>query len=105
MDLRAVATVLEEATSIARCQRVESSTHRLYECLASTCPGFTQQRLELGKRFFDGIEIGGVGRQVDEFAAPLLDELPNPRAFVRREGLSITTTCPGPSEGVSTRSR
>src|SRR3712207_3743326 len=85
MDLRAVATVLEEATSIARSQRVESSTPRLYECLASTCPGFTQQRLELGKRFFDGIEIGGVGRQVNEFAAPLLDELPSPRAFVRRK--------------------
>ena len=105
MDLRAVAAVLEEATSIARCQRLENSTHRLYECLASTCPGSPQQRLELGKRFFDGIEIGGVGRQVDEFAAPLLDELPNPREPLCEERLSITTTCPGPSEGVSTCSR
>jgi hypothetical protein len=78
MDLCAVAAVLEEAASIARCQRVESLTDRLHKCLA-TCPSSPQQRLELGKRFFDGIEIGGVGRQVDEFAAALFQELPKPR--------------------------
>ena len=32
-----------------------------------------------------GIEVRGVGRQVDELAAPLLDQLSNPRAIVRRE--------------------
>src|SRR3712207_6809272 len=104
MDLCAVAAVLEEAASVARCQRLESSTDRLYECPASTCPGSPQERLELGERFFDGVEIGRVGRQVDELAAPLLDELPNPRAFMRREVVHHHYL-PRPKRGVSTRSR
>ena len=76
--------MLEEAPGIARCHRVESSAHRLYERLAGTRSGPPQQRLELCKRFFDGIEIGEVGWQEFELAARLLDELAYPRAFVRR---------------------
>jgi hypothetical protein len=58
MDLCAVAAVLEEAvSSIARYQRVQSSTLSLYQCLAGTCPGSPQQRLELGEGFFYEISM------------------------------------------------
>src|SRR5215210_4630938 len=85
MGLRAVAAVLEEATSIARRHRPESSAHRLYERLVGTCPGSPQQRLELGERFLDGIEIGRIGWQIHELAASPFDELAYPRTFVRRK--------------------
>src|SRR5215203_967973 len=73
MGLRAVAAVLEEAASIARRHRPESSAHRLYE------------RLVLGERFLDGIEIGRIGWQIHELAASPFDELAYPRTFVRRK--------------------
>src|SRR5215216_6578812 len=85
MGLRAVAAVLEEAASIARRHRPESSAHRLYERLVGTCPGSPQQRLELGERFLDGIEIGRIGWQIHELAASPFDELAYPRTFVRRK--------------------
>jgi hypothetical protein len=58
----AVATVLEEAPSIARRHRVEGSTHRFYERIAGTRPGSAQQRLKLGESLLDGVEIGRVRR-------------------------------------------
>jgi hypothetical protein len=58
MALCAVAAVLEESvSSIARCQRVQSSTLSLYQCLAGTCPGSPQQRLELGEGFIYEISM------------------------------------------------
>ena len=62
MGRSTVAAMLEEAASITRRQRVESFAHRLYERLAGARPGSAQQCLELGERFFDGVEIGRVGR-------------------------------------------
>src|SRR5918994_7130068 len=85
MGCYAVAAMLEEPPSVACRHLVESSAHRLYERLAGTRPSPPQERLELGKRFFYGIEIGRVGRQVEKRAASLLDELAHPRTFVRRE--------------------
>src|SRR5829696_9432558 len=85
MGCYAVAAMLEEPPNVACRHLVESSAHRLYERLAGTRPGPPQERLELGKRFFYGVEIGRVGRQVEERAASLLDELAHPRTFVRRE--------------------
>src|SRR5215211_7688030 len=85
MGRSAVAAMLEEAPSVARRHRVERPTHRLYERLAGARPGSAQQRLELGEGFFDGVEIGRVGRQVQKLAAPPLDELAHPGAFVSGE--------------------
>jgi hypothetical protein len=58
MGCYAVAAMLEEPPSVACRHLVESSAHRLYERLAGTRPGPPQERLELGKRFFYGVEIG-----------------------------------------------
>jgi hypothetical protein len=52
-----------------------------------------------------GLKSGRVGRQVDKLAASPLDQLAHPPALVHRERLSITTTCPGLSEGTKKRSR
>ena len=95
--------MLEEPPSVACRHHVESSAHHLYERLACTHPGPPQERLELGKRFFYGVEIGRVGRQVEKRAASLLDELAHPRTFVRREVVHHHI-CPGFSSGARTRS-
>src|SRR5215213_5996735 len=109
MGLRAVAAVLEEAASIARRHRPESSAHRLYERLVGTCPGSPQQRLELCKRFLDGIEIGRIGWQIHELAVSPSQSLPSMSSRTQEplweERLSITTTCPGRSDGTSARFR
>jgi hypothetical protein len=47
-----VAAMLKEAPSVVRRHRIERPTHRLDQHLAATSLGFTQQRLELGERFF-----------------------------------------------------
>src|SRR5215207_7789232 len=57
MGCYAVAAMLEEPPSVACRHHVESSAHRLYERLAGTRPGPPQERLELSKRFFYGVEI------------------------------------------------
>ena len=61
--------MVEEAPSIARRNRVESSAHRFHERLAGARLGSVQQRLELGERFFYRVEIGRVVWQIDELAA------------------------------------
>src|SRR5215213_11695576 len=77
--------MLEEAPCIAGRHCLESPTHRLYKHIARTGFSPSQQSLELGKRFFYGVEVRGVGRQVEYLAALLLHHLPYPRTFVRSE--------------------
>ena len=57
MGCYAVAAMLEEPPSVSCRHQVESSAHRLYERLAGTRPGPPQERFELGKRFFYGVEM------------------------------------------------
>src|SRR5215217_2478152 len=77
--------MLEEALGIARRHRIESPTHRFQQSFSGTRLGLAQQRLELGKGFFYGVEVRGVGWQVQKLAASALDELPDPRALVGGE--------------------
>src|SRR5215212_1851244 len=77
--------MVEEAPSIASRIRVKSSAHRFHERLAGARLGSAQQRLNLGERFFYGVEIGRVGRQVEQLAASLLDDLAYPLSLVGRE--------------------
>src|ERR671917_1164795 len=85
MGCYAVAAMLEEPPSVACRHHVESSAHRLYERLAGTRPGPPQERLELGKRFFYGVEIG-----------PL-----RIRSIVRRETSKYRATSPIRTPAVS----
>src|SRR5215212_664171 len=77
--------MVEETMGILRRNRLQCSAYRLDQRLAGASPGFAQQRLYLGKRFFYWVEVGRVWWQVEKLAAPLLYELSNPPTFVRRE--------------------
>lgn len=48
-------------------------------------PGFAQQVLEFGEGLFDRIEIGAVGRQIEEPGAGCADRLPDSFVFVTAE--------------------
>ena len=47
------------------------------ETVACPLARFSQQRLEFGKGLFDGIEIGAVGRQVEQLGLAVFDRFPN----------------------------
>ena len=52
------------------------------DCALGLCP---QQRLELGECVFDGIEVGTVGRQVEQSGARCLDRVAHAGGLVSRE--------------------
>ena len=63
--------------------------------------GLAQQRLELGERLFDRVEVGAVRRQVHA-AARRPPRSPGARAArLWLDRLSMTTTSPGRSVGAS----
>ena len=95
--------MLKEAACITRPHRLKRLAHRLYERLAATRPGTSQQPLYLGERFFYGVEVRRVGRQVAQLAAPTFDQLLT-RGPLCAERLSITIICPGFSAGARTYS-
>jgi hypothetical protein len=55
------------------------------ETLDGSLSRFTQERLELGEGVLDGIEVGTVGREVEEMGASSFDQLAHSGAFVARE--------------------
>jgi hypothetical protein len=97
--------MLEETVGVLHRNRLQRSAHRLDQCLAGARPGFAQQRLDLRKRFFYGVEVGRVWRQVEQLAEPRSSMSSLTLPPLCEERLSITTTCPGLSEGAKTRSR
>ena len=42
----------------------------------------SEQRLEFGEGLLDGIEVGAVGRQINQFGSHALDRLPDPGHLV-----------------------
>jgi hypothetical protein len=70
--------MLDEASGVVGTDRRESCTYRFYQSLAAAGLRFPQDTFELGKSLLDGVEIWGVGWQVDELATSLLDQLPDP---------------------------
>src|SRR3712207_2834994 len=76
-------------------QYLYQSALRAGSCLA-------QHTLDLGERFFYRVEVRRIGGQVDELAAPRLDQLPHLGRFVGRERLSMITTCPASKVGAKT---
>jgi hypothetical protein len=96
--------MLEETASVPSRDNIERSAHRVYQSLAGACLELPQRCLHFGKGLLYRVEIGRVGRQVGRLASPLLDQLLTlPPLCTERS--SITTTCPGPSEGTKKRSR
>ena len=66
--------------------------------------GLAQERLELGERLLDRVQVWTVGRQVEQRHAGRLDQVARTRGPLWLDRLSITTTSPGVSAGTSTRS-
>jgi hypothetical protein len=104
MTCHAVAAKLEDATSVSNRETIERSAHRFYQSLAGACLELPQCCLHFGKGLLYRVEIGRVGWQVQKLASLLLDQLLTLLPLCT-ERLSITTTCPGPSEGIKKRSR
>ena len=75
----------EEAVSVLGGDRVEGRAHRLDQ--SSPAPGrhLAQRRFDLGEGLFYGVEVRRVGRQVQQLAVPLLDQLLDPFALVGAE--------------------
>src|SRR4051812_15176204 len=52
------------------------------ESVARTLACLSEQRLEFGESLLDGIEVGAVGRQINQFGSHALDCLPDPGHLV-----------------------
>src|SRR3954447_2158892 len=77
--------MLEVAQGVFGSDRIERLAYRFYQSLFASGRGFAQQVLNLAERLLYGIVIGGVGRQIEQLAALLLYQLPNPLRLVGRE--------------------
>lgn len=75
----------EETASILAGDRVERHAHQFNQSLTTPCRRSPQQRLELGEGSLNRVVVWRIGRQVEELAASLFDQLTYPRAFVRGE--------------------
>jgi hypothetical protein len=63
--------MLEEAPCISSRYSIEGPAHRFNQNFAGARLELAQRRLQFGKGLLDGIEIGRVGRQVDQLASYL----------------------------------
>jgi len=74
--------MLEEASGIPSTDRRERLSYSLYQSLFAPSSYPAQKPLDLGKRFFYRVEVRRVGRQIEQLAASLLDQLPHPLRLV-----------------------
>ena len=58
-----------------RCEEVDHAADRRPEAIDGSLGGLAQERLELGESVLDWVEVGRVGRQVEEARARRLDPL------------------------------
>src|SRR5215210_7830099 len=75
----------EEPTHVFDVYCRQCLTHRFDQGLLGAGRGLPKDVLDLREGFFDGVEIRGVGRQVDEITPSVLDELLYPPRAVRSE--------------------
>ena len=69
---------------------VEAFADGLPKAFDGSLGGLSQQGLELGEELLDRIEIGTVGRKVEQLGADRLDESAYPRPLVAGEIVHIT---------------
>src|SRR5215213_9843340 len=68
--------MLEEGPGVSNADRGERRAYRLYQCLLAPGRGLAKEVLDLDEDLLDGVVVPRVRRQVDELAAPSLDEFP-----------------------------
>src|SRR3712207_5920739 len=94
--------MLEVTFSVPGTDRRKRLAQYLYQSVLRAGSCLAQHTLDLGERFFYRVEVRRIGGQVDELAAPRLDQLPHLGRFVGRERLSMSTTCPASKVGAKT---
>jgi hypothetical protein len=67
----------EEVAALGWAVELENVGAGVPEPVACPLARFSQQRLELGKGLFDGIEVGAVGRQVEHLSLAVFDRFPD----------------------------
>jgi hypothetical protein len=82
----------EEVPALGWAVELENVCDGVPETVACPLARFSQQRLEFGKGLFDGIEIGAVGRQVEQLGLAVFDRFPNAGDLVTGQ---MTTMSPG----------
>ncbi len=92
---RLVAAALKEAAGVLLADRSKRFYGGLEERFQGSCLRLPDEVLHLGEGLLYGVEVRRVARQKPQLASPLLDEAPDPPAFVCTDRLSIRTICPG----------
>ena len=82
---RRVSCVFEVAGAFLRREGSEKLTDCCAEGFKGACGGFAQEMLELGEDLFNGVQVGRVFRQEEQFGAGCADELAHGLAFVAAE--------------------
>ncbi len=75
----------EEVCAFIRLELVEGVRCGGFEGVEGSGGGVAHMRFELSEGVFDGVEVGTVGRQVEELGALGLDRLPEAGDFVGRQ--------------------
>jgi hypothetical protein len=90
--------VSEEVCAVVRFELRQGIGGGLFECLEGSGGGLAHMRLELGEGIFDRIEVGTIGRQIEEFGAAGLNSLPDAGNLVGGQ-IVMTTMSPGRKVG------
>jgi hypothetical protein len=90
----------EEAESIRGTDRRDRFPQPVYQALTGAGRGSPQYALDLRESLLDEVELRRVGWEVENLAAPRLDQLLT-LSPLWSERLSITTTCPARRLGAS----
>jgi hypothetical protein len=74
--------VLEVVSTLAGIEAFQELADSTFKPFDGSLGGGPQERLEFGERQFDGIEVGTVGRQIDELGAYAFDRFADAGHFV-----------------------
>ena len=75
----------EVVTAFSVCESIEAVSNGGFELVHDSCGGTAEHGFEFGEGQFDGIQVGTVGRQINEARADLFDGLAHTSHFVSRQ--------------------
>jgi len=82
LPIRLNSRLVKEVSTLLRRVALECLANGLPESVAGALCRLAQRRLELGESLLDWVEVGAVGRQVDELCALRLDRRADPDQFM-----------------------
>lgn len=80
-----VSGVFEVIAAFLRREAIEQVANRVPEVIDGSLGGFSEERLEFGEYLFDRVEVGRIGRQVNQTGANRFDGLADALDLVGRE--------------------